>query len=118
MHSLYDYLPPAKKVVTQTNPLQQLLDELESHSLVVCLAPSKRHDRRDWDMIRVVCDRPPSWYRALCNRHPSSRAVRRGRFDTRIKRANVLSVLRVLCSGRRSVSKYAPELIQIARRVA
>jgi hypothetical protein len=98
--------------------LIQMLNELESHKLEVMLAPSRRSDRREWDMIRVVCDAPPRWYRNLCNRHPSSRGVRRGKFDTRIRRRDVLRLLERMASGRPVVSKYAPELAQLARRAA
>lgn len=100
------------------NALHQLLAELESHQLQVCLAPSKRHDRRDHDMIRVCLDKNPRWYSKLCYDNPSSRGVRRGGPDTRIRRQNILRVLRRLCSGQPSRSKYAPEILRIARRVA
>jgi len=97
--------------------IELMLNELEAYPLVTILAPSRRSDRRDHDMIRVNMSVPPRWYRQLCGRHVSSRQVRRGRFDTRIKRANVLSTLRVLAAGRKTTSKYAPELLAIAKRI-
>ena len=99
------------------NRLEEMLNELESHMLVVELVPSKRHDRRDWDMIRCVVDQPPRWYRKICNDHVSSRAVRRGKFDTRVRRANILASLRRMLAGQNG-GKYAPDLLAIARRKA
>ncbi len=92
---------------------EQMLAELESSKLEVVLAPSRRRDRRESDMIRVAICVPPTWYRKLCGRHQSSRGYRRG-YDTKIKRENVLSTLRVLAAGRHTWSKYVPELRRIA----
>lgn len=101
--------------MTEMMALTQLLNELESHMLVTVLAPSKRRDRRDHDMIRVNMDENPGWYRRLCEKYPSSRRTRRGKHDTVIRRANVLSTLRVLSEGRKTPSKYAPDLLRIAQ---
>jgi hypothetical protein len=97
--------------------LLQLQAELESSPLVTVLVPSKRSDRRESDMIRVNVSQPPSWYRSLCGRHPSSRGVRRGRFDTRVKRANVLQLLDTLIRHGHSRSKYAGEILRVARGI-
>lgn len=97
--------------------LQTMLAELESSPLITILAPSKRSDRREWDQIRVNLSVPPKWFRALCNRHPSSRGVRRGRFDTRIRRANVLQLLNTLITRGHSRSKYAAEIIAHAHKM-
>lgn len=104
--------------MTLHESLQIMLAELESHKLEVCLAPSKRWDRRDHDMIRVTLDRPPSWYRRLCNAHQSSRRVRRGKYDTRIKRANVIAILTRLVEQKQTTSKYRDELLAVARKEA
>jgi len=93
-----------------------MLAELESSPLSVQLVPSKRHDRRDSDMIRVCTSVPPAWYRKLCAKHLSSRRVRRGKPDTRIRRQNILSVLTRLADGKPSVSKYVPDLAREARK--
>ena len=98
------------------NALYQMQAELESSPLVVVLIPSKRWDRREWDMIRVCLSVPPTWYRKLCSRHASSRGVRRGKFDTRIRRANVLNALQGLLDGK-YFGKYRDELINIARNL-
>lgn len=98
--------------------LLQLQAELESSPLVTVLVPSKRKDRRDHDMIRVNVSQPPLWYRRLCGRHPSSRGVRRGRFDTRVKRRNVLQLLNTLITKGHSRSKYAGEILAVAKQLA
>lgn len=99
---------------TAVNVYEEMLNELQSHQLVTILAPSKRHDRRDWDMIRVNADENVKWYRKLCADHPSSRRVRRGKFDTKIRRANVLRQLELMIEGRYS-GKYLDALQCIAK---
>ncbi len=101
--------------MTEMLALTQMLAELESTMLVTILAPSRRRDRRDTDHIRVNLSVPPTWFRKFCNQHPSSRGIRRGKFDSKIRRANVLSTLRVMADGRHTPSKYADELRRIAR---
>lgn len=101
--------------MTEVQALEQMLCELESSRLEVQLAPlnPRMRNYNEGGMKRVVVSRPPSWFSRFCQRHPSSRGYHRG-FDTRIKRANVISTLRVLASGRPSTSKYAQELRKIA----
>lgn len=97
--------------------LNIMLAELESSRLEVMLVPLNRN-LRGWNeggMKRVVCDRPPNWYRALCGRFPSSRVRNKKHPDTRIRRQNILSVLGRLAQGKGSVSKYAEELRRIAQ---
>lgn len=96
-------------------PIELMLEELESHQLMVVLAPSKRHDAREWDMIRCLLDQNPLWYRQFCANHSSSRGVRRGKFDTRIKRANVLRALRQIIAGK-PAGKYEDELRAIGAK--
>lgn len=97
-------------------PLIEMLAELESQQLRVELAPLNPN-RRGWNeggMKRVVTEYPPKWWRSMCGRHPSSRGVRRGKFDTRLRRAGILSILRRLAAGLHSRSKYAGELRRVA----
>ena len=96
--------------------LQIMLAELDSAKLEVQLAPlnPRLRNYNEGGCKRVVTSRPVKWYRQLCNRHVSSRGVRRGKFDTRIKRANVLRLLQRLTSGLPTVSKYAPEILRVA----
>ncbi len=103
-----------------TNALHQLLAELESHQLQVMLVPlnPRMRNYNDGGMKRVLFDKNPRWYSQMCADFPSSRGIRRGKHDTRIRRATILSVLRRLCDGKYSWSKYAPILKAIAERAA
>lgn len=100
-----------------SDALTEMLAQLESHSLQVMLVPLNPRLRgwTDGGMKRVCMDIPPKFYRELCAQHPSSRGVRRGKFDTKIRRANILRVLGRLASNLPSRSKYAPELLAAAK---
>ncbi len=97
-----------------------MLAELEAHQLHVCLAPlnPKMRGYNEGGCKRVLTDRNPNWYRDFCGRHASSRGIRRGKFDTRIRRQSTLSVLSRIAAGKKSWSKYAEELLAIAQRQA
>ncbi len=99
--------------------LIQMLNELESHRLEVVLVPLNPRLRgwNEYGMKRVCADVPPRWYRALCRDYPSSRGVRRGKPDTRIRRANVLRALMRMVSGAGYAGKYREELLRIAEGV-
>lgn len=100
--------------------LIQMQAELEAHRLEVQLAPlnPRLRNYNEGGMKRVVVDAPPRWFRKLCQAHTSARGTRRGKQDTRIRRANVLSLLRVLIQQGHSRSKYAPEILAAARKIA
>jgi len=91
-----------------------MLNQLEASQLAVALAPSRRQPKNDWDMIRVCVDVNCAWYRKFCLRHPSSRGVRKGKFDTRIKRRNTLRALRKMVDGI-PAGKYEDDLARIAK---
>ena len=99
--------------------LRTMLEQLEAHRLEVMLVPLNPRLREycEGGMKLAVVDRPPAWYRALCGRHASSRGVRRGKFDTRIRRANVLRALTRLCDGQGYGGKYLEELVAVAERI-
>ena len=99
------------------NRYEIMLNELDSAKLEVQLVPVSRHARcytGEHSCKRVAVSIPVRWYRLLCRRHPSSRGVRRGRFDTKIKRINILRLLARLAAGKPTWSKYAPELRAMA----
>lgn len=77
------------------------------------LAPSKRSDRRDWDMIRVNISVNPRWYSRLCAANLSQRAVRRGKADTAIRRKNIIRALERMIAGQPG-GIYGDELRRIA----
>ena len=90
---------------------QQMLDELESNVLDVVLLPSRHWEcSRRGGMVRTVQGQNADWYRKLCGKYSSSRTRKNALHDTRIKRANVRSTLRVLTSGRKSCSYLVPDL--------
>jgi hypothetical protein len=94
-----------------------MLAELESNRLEVVLAPCKRPSNV-CGYIRVVASRNADWYRKFCAAHPSGRNRRNALPDTRIRRRDIGRLLRRLSAGQPSSSKYADELIRIARKVS
>jgi len=97
------------------HPVEILLSQLESHQLQVILVPlnPRLRNYNDGGCKRVLADQNPKWYRQFCARHPSSRGVRRGKLDTRIRRANVPRALRQIIAGK-PAGKYEEELKSIA----
>lgn len=98
--------------------VHQMLAELESHQLHVILVPLNPRLRgyNEGGMKRVCADRSPRWYATFCSQFPSSRGVRRGGFDTRIKRRNTLRALRQIAAGI-PAGKYEQDLRAIARKM-
>lgn len=96
--------------------LLQMQAEFESSQLVTILAPCKRHVN-EGGCIRVNASVNCTWYRRLCAKFPSSRGTRRGKLDTRIKRRNVARLLETLLTHGHSRSKYAGEIVAIARKI-
>lgn len=96
-----------------------LYNELDAHMLVVQLVPldPRKRGYNEGGMKRVCVNVPPTWYRKLCGRHLSSREIRRGKPDTKIKRKNVLSLLAQLSEGLVPRSKCLGELEGVARAV-
>lgn len=98
--------------------VELLLQQLESHQLQVVLVPlnPQRRGYNDGGCKRVLADQNPKWYRQFCASHPSSRGVRRGKLDTKIKRANTIRALQQLIAGK-PAGKYGDELLAIAARL-
>jgi hypothetical protein len=95
-----------------------MLNELEAHQLCVCLVPLNPR-MRGWNeggCKRACVDQNPAWYRAFCAANPSSRGIRRGKLDTKIKRFNTLRALRQMIA-KRPAGKYEPQLRAIARQM-
>lgn len=93
--------------------IEAMLNELESSQLEVMLVPQRTFTNHG-GMVRVAVSRNVKWYRDFCGRFPSSRVRKNCAFDTRIKRRDVLRVLRGALAGR-SVSSYVPALLGVAR---
>lgn len=98
--------------------LEQMLMELESSRLEVHLVPlnPRLRNYNEGGCKRVKAGVNTKWYRDFVARHPSSRGVRHGKFDTRIRRANVERLLRRLIAQRPVWSKYAAEILRVAGR--
>lgn len=93
-----------------------MLMELESNRLEVVLAPSRRKDRRDYDMVRVVASRNCDWYRRFCAKNLSTRKRRNPRPDTCIKRFRTVAALQAMIAGTRS-TYYFHQLSAIAQKI-
>lgn len=93
----------------------ELRAELESSPFVVELFPAPRPAHAG-HCVRVASSVPPAWYRAMCRAYPSARGTRRGKFDTRIRRANVLRALGRMAEGAGTRSPYAFDLLRVALR--
>lgn len=96
--------------------LLQMQAEFESSQLVTVLAPCKR-ECNVGGCIRVNVSTNATWYRRLCAKFPSSRGTRRGKFDTKLKRRNVERLLCTLIERGHSRSKYAGEVLRVARGI-
>src|SRR5512133_513772 len=95
------------------NAVRELLDELESNRLEVCLIPCRR-ECNIGGMIRVPLSQNAKWYRDFCACYPSSRRRKKSAFDTKIKRANTIAALNSILRGE-TRSVYASHLLRIAR---
>lgn len=95
--------------------LIEMLIELTDCRLAVELVPAPQ-PRHTVHYVRRVVGQNPPWYRQLCNRYASSRKRRKLAFDTRIRRANIESVLTRLAEGKSSSSQYAEDLLEIAKK--
>ena len=94
--------------------LQIMQAEFESNRLEVGLVPQKIRTN-EGGMIRVAFSKNCEWYRKLCASYPSGRTRRNSAPDTRIKRANIASVISRLCAGRDSRSRYVDDILRFAR---
>lgn len=97
--------------------LEFALAELEGNRLEVILVPSRVYVN-EGGCIRVAISKNARWYREFCADYPSGRNRRKAGSDTRIKRANIVSVLNTLINRGDSRSAYAPHLLKIAQGFA
>lgn len=97
--------------------LQFMLCDLEINQLQTILVPSKRHDRREWDQIRVNVSVNCPWYKSFCASFKSGRKNKRPKHDTLIKRQHVLSALNRLLSGKPKGTIYENRILDVARGI-
>lgn len=101
--------------MTLQEAYEEMYFDLALNKLEVILTPNKDRD----GYIRSVTHQNPAWYRALCNRYPAHRRKprRKNKFDTRIKRQNILKTLERLASGDSWISKYEQDLKEYAESI-
>lgn len=83
--------------------LTEALNQLEANRLEVVLIPSQDPEcAMRGGKIRVVQTANATWYRKFCAQHPSNarNAMRRRKFQTKIKRAHTRRALMELLSGK------------------
>jgi len=87
--------------------------DLRLNRLSVCLvaAPEEMHSGHK---VRVADSSNPEWYQRLCSRY-GSRSKSHRRWRTRIKRRNVLSVLRTMLNKGYTYSPYGEVLCELAQ---
>jgi hypothetical protein len=96
------------------NAWHDMLDDLLANRPEVILVPSRQRECAErGGMIRMAISRNPVWYRALCNKYPSSRGRERRKPDTRVRRRNILRLLQRLANGEHVRSAYLPDLLHI-----
>jgi len=99
--------------------LEWMLTELQNERLSVVLVPSTKASNVG-GKIRSVENRNPIWYQDFCSGHSSDSkshriAQSRGKFKTKIKRQDTISILKYMIKTGSSHSGYAEELFSIAQ---
>ncbi len=98
--------------------LDDMLMDLSTNHLEVCLVPSKIPEcADDGGMIRTVTSQNPPWYQDLCKIYPCTRTKQRtDRKDyTKINRQNIMFVLEKMIKNKRSKSIYCKDLLNYAK---
>jgi hypothetical protein len=96
--------------------LDEMLLEMSENKLVVTSAPHPDPDKSD-RIIRVLTSTNPVWYQELCSLYPDSRpeGANKKKPRTIIKRKSIIRILKALMKNKKSISKYAEFLIDIAK---
>jgi len=93
-----------------------MLAELAECRLEVCLVPSKIPEcASDGGMIRAVCSINPIWYSELASQHPKANQRVRKKPQTSIRRGSVISTIKCMIKNKKSKSKYAEFLLDVAK---
>jgi hypothetical protein len=88
---------------------KEMLEELEANRLEVFLIPDCYDETRNSRRVRI--SENAQWYQEFCAEYPSKRKVRKGKFDTIIRRnATINGLNRVIAGDRKTV--YAKRLIE------
>lgn len=98
---------------TLENELKSMYDEMLENTLEVVTIPA-RNPMYCNHKVRAVLNSNPDWYRKLCREFPSrckAHRNRKNKFDTRIKRQQVLSFLLNPTNN----YKYKDAILEIAK---
>lgn len=100
--------------------VKALEGEMLDNVLEVVLVPTRTFVN-ECGCIRAVQSRNADWYRKLCARYASPRTrkgqVRSCKADTRVRRQNILRVLRRLIRGDTSRSTYVRDILEAATQM-
>ena len=91
---------------------QEMLEELEANRLEVFLIPDCYDKTRN--SRRVAISKNAEWYQEFCFEYPSKRRIRKGKFDTIIRRDATINGLNRVIAGDRSTI-YARRLIDFMK---
>lgn len=92
--------------------LDEMYMDLSTYKLEVCLIPFGKDGR----CIRAAHSQNVDWYRKFCENYPCTRIKKRNprKDGTKIKRKDTLKILERMIRNKKSKSKYALDLLQIA----
>ena len=94
-----------------------MADDFAEEYHEVCLIPSKDEGTaKDGGMIRVATNRNPKWYRDLCTAFPKRGAKPKKKPRSSVEKIDVLNAIRSLSVRGVSTSKYAPLILDEAKR--
>lgn len=82
--------------------------------VALAVAPEPKHTEH---YIRVTNNCNPEWYSELCSKFQSSRKRKSCKSDTKIKRKDIIVLLKRLARGERPRSIYTKELIDLANQL-
>lgn len=99
-----------------TERFELMLQELRSNHLTVVLVPAWP-EKHCGHMIRSVESQNPSWYRELCRMFPEYSKRSLFKFKTRLKRQEVIRVLKILARDGATRSQLGKPLERIAREL-
>lgn len=97
--------------------LQSLIDDFATEYLDVYLVPNKDEAKeRDGRHLRAAMNRNPLWYRRICAAFPKRKQRRRKKPQSSVTKDDVIYAVQVIIKRGWSKSKYAPFILDEARR--
>jgi hypothetical protein len=97
--------------------LQSLIDDFATEYLDVYLVPNKDEAKeRDGRHLRAAMNRNPLWYRRVCAAFPKRKQRPRKKSQSSVTKSDVIYIIQVIIRQGWSKSKYAPFILEEARR--